>query len=201
MIIGISGKIGSGKDTLANIIIKHYPSFQTKSFAYKLKQIVAILTGTTIHENIDRDGKLRYMDEWNMTLGVMQQKIGTECFRDNFNSETWVIGLLCEYKNGKNGKNEKNNWIITDTRFTNEANSIRRYDKNSILIRIEGDPADVRKNSKRDKNHPSEISLDDYDDFDYRIKNDGSLIDLENKILEILHLNLNLPNKSLSKEE
>ena len=39
VIIGISGKIGSGKDTLADMIIKYDSQFTKKSFAYKLKMI------------------------------------------------------------------------------------------------------------------------------------------------------------------
>jgi dephospho-CoA kinase len=193
MIIGLSGKIGSGKDTVADIIKKHYPLFINKSFAYKLKHIVAILTGTTIEENINRKGKTKYLEEWDMTLGQMQQKIGTECFRDTFNKNTWIIALLSEYNN------VKDNWIVTDVRFPNELENIKIKDPNSIIIRINGDPLKIRNNNekkdeKRDNNHPSETALDNYEHFDYIIENNGTLEELETKIL-------NLPNQPFSKEK
>src|SRR5208282_4984324 len=99
VLIGISGKIGSGKDTLAQMIMKNFPelNFQQKSFAYKLKQIVAILSGTTIDENLTQEGKQRHIPEWGMTLGQMQQVIGTECIRNHFDQNAWVKALFIDY--------------------------------------------------------------------------------------------------------
>ena len=42
MIIGLSGNIGSGKDTIANYLVDKY-NFRKVSFASKLKDIVSIL--------------------------------------------------------------------------------------------------------------------------------------------------------------
>jgi len=50
-IIGISGKIGSGKDTFASMFRHHSEySWEIKKFAYKLKQIVSLLTNIPIEE-------------------------------------------------------------------------------------------------------------------------------------------------------
>ena len=52
-VIGISGKIGSGKDTLANRFIKAYYKtsgikFKNKKFGYKVKKLVSELTGLSM---------------------------------------------------------------------------------------------------------------------------------------------------------
>jgi len=57
MIIAISGKLASGKDTAADIIIERYPFFIKKSFAYQVKSIVADITNTSINDNLTREGK------------------------------------------------------------------------------------------------------------------------------------------------
>jgi hypothetical protein len=86
MIIGINGKIGSGKDTVGKIIqyltaedvgadcLKriraglsidghHNSSFENKKFAGKLKQIASLLTGIPVEKFEDQDFKQSYMGE------------------------------------------------------------------------------------------------------------------------------------------
>lgn len=88
MILGISGKIGSGKDTVGQIIqyltaqnehkggielsfrgFKDYAFYngdwQIKKFAYKLKQITALLLGVTVEQLEDREFKEKELgEEW-----------------------------------------------------------------------------------------------------------------------------------------
>ena len=89
MIIAISGKIGSGKDTVGKIIqyltdidtnndntsYEHYleilthlePNWQIKKFAGKLKQIVSILTGIPVEDLEKQKVKDRVLgEEWNL---------------------------------------------------------------------------------------------------------------------------------------
>lgn len=176
MIIGISGKIGSGKTTVTNIIRKHHPEFEEKTYAFKLKLITSILTGTTIEQNLTHEGKNTFIPEWNMTLGRMQQLLGTEAIRNNLDQNAWIKALFIDYKEG-------DNWIITDCRFPNEIDAIKKH--NGFVIRIEGDPMNERKNTTRDVNHKSEIALDNYKGFSYTIQNNGTLEELEKKILHL----------------
>lgn len=88
MIIGISGKIGSGKDTVGQIIqyltaqkehkgaidlsfrdFKDYAFYngdwEIKKFAYKLKQITALLLGVSVEQLEDREFKEKELgEEW-----------------------------------------------------------------------------------------------------------------------------------------
>lgn len=197
-IIAISGKIGAGKDTLAyyipQIYMQHrlhndytkHVSFYRKSFADKLKQIVQLLSGYNMTKdehnlffsneryNYSQEDKNVYIESYGMTIGEMLQKLGTDAIRKHFHSDTWVNAVFVD------DIRENDLWIITDCRFKNEADAVKK--NGGKIIRIEGDPAGVRANSKRDLNHQSEIDLDDYTGFDLIIQNDGTEEDLINKI-------------------
>lgn len=73
MILGISGKIGSGKDTVSDIIKELTPdlNWEEKKFADALKDIVCRLIGCTREQLEDRDFKEKPLGEewWVYDLG------------------------------------------------------------------------------------------------------------------------------------
>ncbi len=81
-LIGISGKIDSGKDTVFEIIQKlcltnNGPSWENKKFADKLKDIVCILLGCTREQLEDREFKEKVLgEEWNIVK--LKLPFGTE---------------------------------------------------------------------------------------------------------------------------
>jgi len=168
MVIGISGKIGSGKDAFAELFIEHViqeygPIFENKKFAYNLKKIVSILAGVSMEDVLSREGKLKYLEDWGMTIGEMQQLVGTEAVRNNIHNDAWVLSLFGTYEE------DQDYWIVTDVRFKNEAKIIK--EKGGVLIRLEGDPNNSRAGDDRNMTHQSEIDLDDYVGFDYVYQN------------------------------
>lgn len=187
-LIGISGKIGSGKDTAAEIIqhltnpmkLDMFP-YEVKKFAGKLKTIASILTGIPVEKFEDQEFKKQYLGEdWNyqidkfnpiqkMTVRELLQKLGTDALRDGLHNNVWVNALLAEY-------NENSNWLVTDTRFPNEAKAIK--DLGGVVLRIERSTCQLG-------THPSETALDDYT-FDYVIHNNGSKEDLEKELVKFL---------------
>jgi hypothetical protein len=182
MVLGISGKIGSGKDTFADLFIthvkyKHGIVFENKKFAYNLKKIVSVLTGVSMEDVLSREGKLRYLPEWGMTVGEMQQKVGTEAIRNNIHNDAWVLSLFGTYKE------DEDFWIITDVRFKNEANIIK--EKGGIIIRLNGDPLNSKSGDNRNMTHQSEIDLDDYDGFDYVYDNVPPISNLREFVITI----------------
>jgi hypothetical protein len=68
-------------------------------------------------------------------------------------------------------------WIVTDVRFPNEATALQKV--GGKIIRINR-PAVNPINA-----HSSETSLDDWE-FDYTIDNNGSILDLQESIKNIL---------------
>ena len=204
MLIGVSGKIGSGKNTAANLFAKHASLLDSKQivhkyFAFKLKQIVEILTGIKMSQSfVDNyfsngitdfttDDKNIYIDSFQLTIGQLLQQIGTETFRDHFRKTVWVDSLFNDYD-----QFEKRNsiWIITDCRFTNEAEKIKEL--GGALIRI--NRPQIENSTTRDTQHPSEIALDHYKGFDYIIENDGDMDSLEEKVKLITKTILSVAN-------
>jgi hypothetical protein len=161
MLIGISGKIGAGKDTFADLILGWDTSYRKKAFAEMLKTMSAMVTGTPIELQYTQEGKNTFIESLGMTIGDVQQKLGNG-LRDTLHKDLWVITRFADYT-------DDDDWIISDMRYKNEAQIIR--DKGGFLIRMEGDPGKVNANTKRDKTHKSEIDLDDWTDWDYRLWN------------------------------
>ena len=204
-LIGINGKIGSGKDTVGKIIqhltsnwsdeefvdthmLDIRSSWEIKKFAGKLKQIASLLSGIPVKRFEDQEFKQKQMSEgWGMTYREFLQKLGTEAMRNGLHTNVWVNALFanynaigykykdCDYKVIQ-GKWEYPNWIITDMRFPNEMEAV--VEKNGITIRVNRPGISLL-------DHPSETSLDNAE-FDYTIVNDSTIEDLVIKVREIL---------------
>lgn len=187
MIIGISGKIGSGKDTVAGIIQDFTDErWEVKKYADKLKRVCHILCGGDITEQFSQVGKNTFLAPYGKTIGEIQQIVGTEGLRDGFDKDVWIKALFVDYKGiwNKGVGVGLPNWIITDVRFKNEAQAIR--EKGGYLLRMEGDPVGIRAASDRDLSHPSETDLDDWRDWDGMIYNTGTLKDLKGAVKDFL---------------
>ncbi len=141
-LIGISGKMGSGKTTLAMDLIKLYPNYQKKSFAEKPRNIVAYMTNTTFN-------KTTYLPKYDKTMSLFLQEFATHV--RNVEPDIWVHSLFADWANDSL-------WIIDDVRFPNEADEIRR--RGGILIRLRD--TFLISEDGRDKTHISETALDDY---------------------------------------
>lgn len=209
MLIGISGKIKSGKDTIGDIIVNDFwengcggkfHALYRRSFADKLKAIVAAIVGchkedldsqefkskaipdfTKISQNgiithVVPSDKIFYNDVFKeysiVTYREALQFFGTK-FRNEYGENFWVNLLL----NSLPSTSKEEIILITDVRYLNEAEAIKS--RGGILIRVNRphneSPKDI-------SNHPSETGLDNYNNFDYIIENDGSLEDLEGKV-------------------
>lgn len=208
MIIGICGLIGSGKDTIASHLTKHY-SYERYSWAEPLKDMAAelfgwdrnMLEGTTPEARQQREVK----DEWwSSKLGKdwsprsALQIIGTEVMRGKLHPDIWVLA-------GQRRIANKVNVVIPDTRFPNEIKAIREMGGKIWMVKRGPMPEwydDLSEWNWRNKNvagawvdgymtakwpgiHPSEYSWNGTD-FDAVIPNDRSIHDLEHIVDVIL---------------
>jgi hypothetical protein len=153
-----------------------------------------------------------------ITVRELLNHIGTNLFRDQLHQDVWVNALFNKYVNkGIKGicpldtltcqdeieclaygiKCNRPNWIITDVRYPNEAQSIKY--RGGLLIRVNKYieySNEVYCNGGRlspdwngieeiESTHDSETALDDYK-FDHVINNNGVLEELVKKVKDIL---------------
>ena len=207
-IIGLVGLIGSGKNSAAEYLIAAY-DFKQESFASSLKDVLTCifgwnrnkLEGITTEDRIWRD----QVDPWwaqqlnipNLTPRKMLQQVGTDLFRNHFHNNIWIASL--ENKLQKYSENI----VITDCRFPNEIEAIRKL--GGIIVRVKrgiepewfNDALYLNQNpntkyqdflqDRLDRNniHSSEIAWIGTE-FDYILENDKSLVDLYLQIDKLL---------------
>lgn len=192
MIIGISGKAQSGKDTVCKMLrytiwyyktsqrlksfgVDHYNECYNNnsvlsrhwyhtSFANKLKQCLSDILNVSISKFEDNEFKKSEVKWLGITVRELLQKFGT-AIRNGVCDDFWVKACLKDYE-------KWDNWIISDVRFRSEAKGIK--DLEGIIVRVNREGAGAG-------NHISEIDLDDYS-FDYVINNDGDMEDLLLKV-------------------
>jgi hypothetical protein len=150
MIIGLSGYAGVGKDTLAKYIVELDPSFEIKKFSGKLKEVASLLTGIPVDNFENQKFKTQELNGWDMTVRELLQKLGTEAIRDGLHEDAWVNALFANYHQGEN-------WVITDMRFPNEYEAVKRFGGKTVRL--------TRAGINPINNHPSETGIDT-NDFD-----------------------------------
>lgn len=179
MIIGISGKAGSGKDTAAKMLevlyanpdisyedfankrYKNFADIQIVHFADSLKETAQVLFRIGEWETNTQEGKKTTINWIGKTVRELLQGIG-QGLRDAIDPNLWVKILFANTEGWSN-------YIIADVRYPNEIKAIK--ERNGILLRIDRKGAGAG-------NHSSETALDDYKEWDVHIKNNGSIEDL-----------------------
>jgi hypothetical protein len=148
MILGITGKAGHGKNTVANILREICPQmdWQIVAYADKLKKVYEIITGEQVQDT--PEWKAKIVEPWGITRRQMFQRIGTEALRNNLHQDVWVRALFA-------GLDPERNYIITDVRFPNEASAIRAGGGKVIRVVRHG-------YDNGTPNHASETALDDW---------------------------------------
>lgn len=177
MIIGLNGPIGSGKNTVADILVKKY-GFTALGFADKLKISAANLFGIppALWEELKNKPSARVSLEWSdnidgfeklreisITAREFLKRYGTEAHRDVFGYDFWVDALIGSLSPGTN-------YAIYDARFDNELEKIKQYGGHTIQVRRPG--------HEFDPTHPSEAPPNP-DLIDYTILNNSDLQTLE----------------------
>lgn len=170
IIIGISGKIGSGKTTISNFISCHEKTL-ILPFSQPLKQFATILGW---------DGKKDIRGR------RLLQLIGTECGRECIDQDIWINKwmTMLNYVDS----NSNNYYIIADdVRFQNEYDMIKNV--GGIMLHIE-------RSNLNYNDHISEKSINRSED-DYVVNNNCNLKSLY-KISTKLHKLISYRNKELN---
>lgn len=166
----IAGKARSGKDTVASIIkdkitdkkvINLQYSFYIKEYAKKIS------SWDGSEETKPRE---------------LLQIIGTDIIRNKIDKHFFIKKIIDDIKVYSYFFDVI---TISDARYKDEIELIKESYSNTVSIGVMRPNFDNGLTSD-EKKHPTEIDLDDYDNYDYKIINDGNLLELEQKVEKIL---------------
>jgi hypothetical protein len=206
MIVGVIGFAGSGKGTVSDILVNKY-GFHKFAFADVLKDTVSVMFDWPRHlleGDTDESRKFRETidDFWDErlfdTLGksvtprYILQLMGTEAGRDVFGEDIWVSTLERRIRGIENV-------VISDVRFPNEIDFIKR--KDGIVTRVVRGPDPVWFDTAL--NHNRGVAYDMHSRypevhvsewawigtmFDYVLGNNGSKTELEACVKHMLDI-------------
>lgn len=171
-VIGLTGVVGSGKDSVAEIFSEQY-RFIRLGFADPIYEMASIVTRTPAHVLQKREGKEVVLDRVNASPRKLMQTLGTEWGRQMIDENLWVNHLdsrlrSIEIRTGLNGL------VISDVRFQNEVDFVHRLGGEVWRVGRPNNPFAIG-----DK-HASEKSEFEVDDV---IVNNGTLHDLKAAVM------------------
>lgn len=189
MIIAVSGKAQSGKDTLCETIEKSFSDdFDIYKFAFadELKEISKQIFGLTDHQVRSQEGKREYLDIDMTPRDVLQQvgesmkKIDPYCWTKIIQRKIKNAFKEHELKCSGDFSCEKKPVIIllSDLRFISELEFLENYISLDRLFTIRLVRSERMMLGKAAK-HKSEVNLDTYKGWSYTLFNSGSLGELE----------------------
>ncbi len=124
-ITGFTGRAGAGKDTAASTI----PNVTNLAFAKPLKDAAKILFDFTDEQLYDPIQKEEVDPRWGKSPRQILQWLGTDVLRNQFREDFFLINMKCRLDR------LSGNIAITDVRFDNEAELIRK--EGGEVIKIE----------------------------------------------------------------
>lgn len=160
-LIGISGKKRTGKDTVADILVRLHPNTIKYYFAAPLKQEVARACGVSVE----------YIDAHKANFRLILQGWGTNFRRDLHDKNYWVRKMEIAIAHLE----KFNTVVIPDVRFKNEYDFIKK--NGGKVLRVS------RATGMQDT-HPSETELDK-EKFDEIILNDSTIDHLIEQVVKI----------------
>ncbi len=131
MIITLTGPAGAGKDTVADYLVKNH-GFVKVSWATPLKRALASMG---FPEPANREDKEKLIEGYPFSWRQAAQRLGTE-FGRALDPDIWVKQLITHLEQQPNMR-----WVISDTRFENEAARVRAA--GGKVVHITGRKADL----------------------------------------------------------
>jgi hypothetical protein len=204
MFVGILGFIGSGKGTVGDILSD--VGFEKISFASHLKDVTSVMFGwdrNLLEGDTDESREFREeMDPfWSEKLDrkftprLALQLMGTEVGRNVFGENIWIHSLENKIKD------VSKHYVVTDVRFQNEIDWIRK--QKGILIEIRRGKLPLWYNVASEANngcqhsisimkdvevHESEWKWINKQNVDHVVRNDGTLEDLRENMISCLKM-------------
>lgn len=136
LVVGLTGRAGSGKDTVADYLVAEH-GFTKISMAGPLKRAVVELFGLDPSVFEDRVRKEAVVEDWGRSPRWLAQWLGTDVLRKEIDEEVFTKTAKRRIAAVANGR-----VVVSDVRFDNEARMVHelggvvwRLDAN---VRLEG---------------------------------------------------------------
>ena len=168
-LIGITGRVGVGKTTIAQCL-SGMCGFKLQSFGTPLKKAVSDLFMIPLSDLYDSNKKEKLNPFWNKTSREILQIFGTECVRNHFGKDFWVKRMkrtLEQY--------DASSVVIDDVRFPEEADMIIK--KGGFVIKVARPDNPYQINQSHISEQMNDIP------FTVLIDNNSSILALHTKVL------------------
>ena len=172
----VSGKANSGKDTTCELINNFIRLRELKSINLQFSSYIKMYASNISGWDGSEDSKPR----------TLLQQLGTDIIRKNIDNDFFINRIIGDIKVYSYYFDVI---TISDARFPEELDSISNNFENVIKINI------VRPNFENnldntERKDKTEVALDNYNNYDYVLVNDGTIEDLnikiENMISEVI---------------
>lgn len=167
----LTGKAQSGKNEVSKIIKNYFENEKTIELAYAsyLKEYIKNITDWDGSE----DTKPRELLQ-QLGIELIKNKIKDNLLIERITDDIKVYSYFFDII------------IISDARFKEEIEEIKKISNNVTVINIKGK---LNKLTQNQQNHITETALDNYNNYDYVIENKTTKEELKSKIKEILEVN------------
>lgn len=170
MIIGIAGLKRAGKDTAADYLSVRYSLYKC-AFADPVKRTAMQMFNLTEEQAWGLNGydREQVTEPWGISVREILQKVGTECARNVFREDFWLVRLGDFLDKTNYGRR----FVVSDVRFDNEAHWI--HERGGYVIKI------IRPNAVQEETdtHTSEGRVTVYD---WSVPNNGTILQLKEKL-------------------
>lgn len=161
-VIGLTGRARSGKDTVADFLIAARPGLRRYAFADPIRKMLIPL-GVDLRDDYWVERKEETIPLINASPRRLMQTLGTEWGRNLIHPDLWLRFAEQDLLNNGPGV------VITDVRFENEAEFVRKY---GVLIHIKRERVDAV------ATHVSESGIAIHEG-DFTLWNNGTLDSLQ----------------------
>lgn len=168
----LTGKAQSGKNKVSEIIKKNYQEKKLKvislAYASYLKEYIKNIT------NWDGSEETKPRE--------MLQQLGIELIKNKIKENLLIERIIDDIKVYSYFFDII---IITDARFIEEIEEIKKISNNTTVINIQGKANNL---TETEKEHITETALDNYNLYDFKINNNSSIKELEQEVKKIIEV-------------
>ncbi len=168
----VSGKANSGKDTTCELINNYVKLKNLMSVNLQFSSYIKMYAKKISGWNGQEDTKPRSLLQ-ELGTDIIRNKIDKEFFIKRIIGDIKVYSYYCDVI------------TISDARLPEELDSIKNNFENVYKIKIER-PNFENNLTSNERKHITEVALDNYDNYDFILVNDGSIEDLNNKVINMM---------------